>query len=151
MPTIRVQLVTPERTLLDEQVDSLTCPTTEGQITILPNHEPLVAMIQAGELLAHFKDRTSAIAVAGGFIEVRPGNMVVVLADAAQHAAEIDEAEANQAMLRAAEDMKQYKATDSAFVAARAAYHHHTVRLSLARKHNKRTDNPAVSDAIFKQ
>jgi F-type H+-transporting ATPase subunit epsilon len=150
MATIHLQLVTPERALLDEAVDFVVCPTTEGQIEILANHEPLVAILQAGELLTHFGDRTISLAIAGGFVEVRPGNNVVVLADSAEHAAEIDPLEAQKALERATADMKQYKPTDSAYVAARAVYQHHTVRLNLARKHN-RNSGPTSSDAIFKE
>lgn len=150
MPTIHLQLVTPERTLLDEAVDFVVCPTTEGQIEILSNHEPLVAMLTAGELVSRFGGRSVSFAIAGGFVEVRPGNNVVVLADTAEHSTEIDEKEAREAVKRAAEDMKQYKATDAAFAAARAAYQHQTVRLTLARKHN-RGDNPITSDGIFKE
>ncbi len=149
MTTLHVQLVTPERTLLDEAVESVTCPTTEGQITILPNHEPLIAALQPGELAAHFNGRTVSIAIAGGFVEVRPGNNVVILADAAEHASEIDEQEAQAAIERAAEDMKQYKPTDSAYIAARAVHQHHIVRISAARKH--RSSNRITSDGIFKE
>ena len=90
MNKLSFQLVTPERTVLSEELDSLSCPTTLGQITILPGHIPLVATLVAGELIAKSGGKESNIAVTGGFIEVRPNNQVVALADAAEHHYEID-------------------------------------------------------------
>jgi F-type H+-transporting ATPase subunit epsilon len=52
MTKLQLQLVTPERTVLTEEVASLICPTTEGQITILPGHVPIIATLVSGELIA---------------------------------------------------------------------------------------------------
>lgn len=128
------QLVTPERVLLDESVDSLTCPTVEGQITILPQHEPLVAILQHGELVVHVKGENRHVAVAGGFVEVRPGNMVVILADDAVHAEEIDVQEAEAAIQRAEQLMKHGNIPESEMIAARQEHLRYTARLNVARK-----------------
>jgi ATP synthase F1 epsilon subunit len=126
------------------------CPSVVGQIEILPNHEPLVAMLKTGELKVHFAEKNVSFAIAGGFVEVRPGNKVVVLADDAEHSAEIDEREAAEAVERAVTDMQQFKVTDAAYTAARSVYEHQNVRLSLSRKHN-RNPGPITSDGIFKE
>src|SRR5438128_2553574 len=90
MAKLKVSLVTQERTVLQEEVDSLSCPTTQGQIQILPGHVPLIATLQHGELVAKVGNQSKSIAVAGGFVEVRPGNEIVILADMAELADEMD-------------------------------------------------------------
>ena len=90
MNLINFSLVTPERTVMSQELTSLTCPTTLGDITILPNHTQLVANLIAGELHAKSEKDSFYIHVTGGFVEVRPGNQVVVLADSAEHFYEID-------------------------------------------------------------
>jgi F-type H+-transporting ATPase subunit epsilon len=72
MAKLKFQIVTPQRTVLHQEVDSLTCPTQMGQITILPQHIPLIAALQPGELIARVGGRNEHIAVSGGFVEVRP-------------------------------------------------------------------------------
>ena len=88
--SIHFQLVSPEKTILSEELTSLTCPTSMGQITILPGHTALVANLVPGELHAKSANSDHFVYVAGGFVEVKPGNQVVVLADDAEHSTEID-------------------------------------------------------------
>jgi F-type H+-transporting ATPase subunit epsilon len=83
MSNIHFQLVTPEKTVLSKELASLSCPTTMGQITILPNHSQLVATLAPGELHAKTASEEFFIHVSGGFVEVREGNNVIVLADSA--------------------------------------------------------------------
>ncbi|MDB4940213.1 MAG: synthase epsilon subunit [Candidatus Doudnabacteria bacterium] len=113
MAKLKFQIVSPERTVLHDDVDSLTVPTQEGQITILPNHVPLISTLQAGELIVKNAGKTEYLAVSGGFIEVRPGNEIIILADTAEHSDEIDLERAEQAKAQAAEDMKSVKAKNS--------------------------------------
>jgi F-type H+-transporting ATPase subunit epsilon len=135
MPKLKFQIVTPERTVLQEEVDSLTCPTQMGQITILPNHIPLIASLQAGELVARVDSRVEHIAVSGGFVEIRPGNEIVILADTAEMAEEIDPARAEEAKQRAEAAMKEETVRSSEeYATIVAAVERNKVRLKVARR-----------------
>lgn len=98
---LTIAIVTAERTVLErDDVQRLIVPTTEGQITILPSHAPLMASLAIGEMIARTPEGEEAIAVHGGFIQV-VGDRVTVLADAAEHVEDIDEERADAARERA--------------------------------------------------
>ncbi len=138
MAKLNFQIVTPERTLLSEQIDSLTCPTTSGEITVLPNHIPLISSLQPGELIAKTADKIEYFAVSGGFVEVRPGSNVVVLADTAEHYTEIDRARAEQAKLRAEELMKKSARLSSAeYATLLASLQKNLARIKVARRSHR--------------
>lgn len=122
-----------------EELDSLSCPTELGQITILPGHIPLVANLAAGELVARSAGKEHFLAVTGGFIEVKPNNEVIALADAAEHADKIDEKRAEEAIARAKLAMGQAKEGDMLYADAAAALERSLTRLRIARKrhHNR--------------
>ncbi len=139
MTSIHLQLVTPQRKMLDEELESITCPTKMGEITILPNHLPLVATLATGELIARPKNgQEHNIHVAGGFVEVKEGSKVVVLADAAEHHHEIDEAEAEEARQRAEEALKQSNISQEEYALAAASLEKSLSKLSLVRKYRHR-------------
>ena len=136
MASIKFQLVTPERTVMTEEVDSLSCPTIDGQITILPHHVPLIAPLAAGELVAKVGGKPQYIAVAGGFVEVRPDNEVVILADTAEHAHEINEQRAEEARKKAEEALKNKSIlSNEEFASVAAALQKNMIRLRVAHKH----------------
>ncbi|MBU4319410.1 MAG: ATP synthase F1 subunit epsilon, partial [Proteobacteria bacterium] len=88
---IKFEIVTPERVVLKEQVVQVTAPTRQGEITVLPNHIPLVASLMPGVIEIIKENGNSEImSVSGGFIEVSK-NKVVILANTAEMAKEIDE------------------------------------------------------------
>jgi len=86
---LRLEIVTPEKRVLDTEVDSVTVPTASGEVGILPSHASLVSAIKPGILVYSIKGTTDKLAVSGGFLEVN-ANKVAVLADSAETAAEID-------------------------------------------------------------
>jgi len=86
---LKLEIVTPERKVLDESVDSVTVPTASGEAGILPNHAPLISALKPGILSYSNKGVTERLAVSGGFVEVS-SNKVSVLTDAAETATEID-------------------------------------------------------------
>jgi len=86
---LKLEIVTPEKRVLDAEVDSVTVPTASGEAGILPNHAPLVSALKPGVLSYTAHGTTDKIAITGGFVEVND-NKVAVLADAAQTAAEVD-------------------------------------------------------------
>jgi F-type H+-transporting ATPase subunit epsilon len=136
MPKLSFQLVTPERTVLDQELDSLTCPTTMGQITILPGHIPLVATLVEGELVAKNGKNESFIHVDGGFIEVRPNSNVVALADSAEHHYEIDIQKAEEAVARAKHEMEKKKMSAEDYAVISSILNKNQGRLKVARKHS---------------
>lgn len=101
---IRVQVTTPDRTLLNTEVDQVSIPTREGELTILPGHVSLMSVLAPGELVTRTGSAEQAVVVYGGFMEVRDGKEVRILADEAAHIEELDieKAEAaHQAALKA--------------------------------------------------
>src|SRR6476619_4339153 len=86
---LRLEIVTPERSVLDETVDSVTVPTASGEAGILPNHAPLISALKPGILTYSVKGSSEKLVVSGGFIEVS-AEKVAVLADSAETADDID-------------------------------------------------------------
>ncbi|HWQ99360.1 MAG TPA: ATP synthase F1 subunit epsilon [Candidatus Methylomirabilis sp.] len=142
-------LVTPERTLFEEEVSSVTLPTTEGEITILPKHLPLVATLQPGVAELKRQDGTvEDIAVSGGFIQVMVGDRVTVLADTAERGEELTLDAIEKAMKRGEELMKQKKfADESSFAEAAAALERELARYKTVVKHRARKGLPAIEQA----
>ena len=98
---LSLSVVTAERTILNrEDVQRLVVPTTEGQITVLPSHAPLMSSIGYGALTAYCLGEVDVMAVFGGFLQVA-NNQVIVLADAAERPDQIDEQRAEAARNRA--------------------------------------------------
>jgi F-type H+-transporting ATPase subunit epsilon len=88
-------VVSPERKVLEERCDSVTLPATEGYVTVLPRHAPLIATLGVGVLTHRSGSRQTSLAIVGGFFEVSD-DRVTVLADEALEAAEIDVAAARR-------------------------------------------------------
>jgi F-type H+-transporting ATPase subunit epsilon len=149
MPTLKFQLVTPKGPVLSETVESLSCPTTQGQITILPGHIPLVATLAAGELVAKTKGVEHILHVAGGFVEVRKHNEVILLADEAEHFYEIDQVQVEEAKQRAEEIMKEKNLSAEEYAAASASLERSLSRLRVARKHAHRRRAPITSEGVL--
>lgn len=111
--TIKFEIVTPEQIILKENILRVTVPTKSGEITVLPNHIPLVSILQSGVIEVKKIDGSlEFIVVSGGFIEVLSGK-IVILADTAQRAEEIDDAMVEEAKLRAEKLRKTTKNADN--------------------------------------
>ena len=103
LPTsIQLQIVSADRSLLDERVDEVEIPGADGYFGVLPGHTPLLAMLGAGELWYRKGAEKTYLLIAFGFAEVQP-DRVTILAEAAEHAEEIDIARAEAAKRRAEE------------------------------------------------
>ena len=102
----KVDIVTAERVVYSGDVDEVVAPGTEGQLGILPHHAPLMTILQAGELVTKKEGKEQLMAISGGFLEVRPDH-VIILADQAERAEEIDAARAEAAKMRAEERLKE--------------------------------------------
>src|SRR3989339_1460061 len=137
MSIIHFEIVTPEKTVLKEEVLQLTVPTKMGEITVLPNHIPLVAGLMPGVIEIKTSDnKIETMAVSGGFIEVLP-DKVVILADTAERAADIDEARAKEARKRA-ETLMAEKREDVDFSAVQAKIAKELARVKAVRRHRNR-------------
>jgi len=93
---ILLEIVTPERQVLSEEVDAVVVPGVEGELGILPHHAPLLTTLGVGELRIRRGNDEELFAIAGGFLQVRP-DKVVVMAETADLASEIDVQRAEQA------------------------------------------------------
>ena len=138
MKKINFQIVTPEKITYRDDVDSITLPTQMGEITVLPNHTPLISSLKSGEAIIKKDGEEFSIAISGGFLQVQPKNKVVVLADAAERAEEISEERAEQARIRAEEILKEKRLDKAEMATAAAALEKSLIRLKVARRRSKR-------------
>lgn len=106
---IQLKIVTPEKLILEELVDEVTIPTTEGEITILPQHISLISRLSSGDIVAKNGNEEIPIAVVGGLLEVKEEDITIVtiLADFAEHVSNIGEEEIEKAKIKAEELRKQ--------------------------------------------
>ena len=134
---LKLQIITPERIVFEEEnVDSLTVPGAEGELTILPSHAPLMTALRPGPVLFRRGGQEVDLALSGGFMEVRD-DMVRVLADTAERSDEIDQARAEEARRRAAEQLATREgAMDIAMVMA--AMERAQARLRVAERRRRR-------------
>lgn len=134
MNKIRFKIATPERVVYESEVDFVTCPTQMGEVTILPNHIPLVANLAPGELKIVENGTQKSLAVAGGFLEVRPKSQVVILADAAEYEEEIDITRAEEARERARKLMAEKILGEEEYAETLAALERSLARIKIARR-----------------
>jgi len=130
--TIKLEIVTPEAKIFSDDVDMVTLTGTEGEMGILPQHMPLMTQLVAGEILAQKGKETIFLAVGDGFVQVT-GDRVAVLTDMAIQAANIDEAQAEEA-LRRAEARLAEKISDEEAARLQAALVHATTQLKVKRR-----------------
>ena len=138
MATFRLEIVTIEGKVFDEEVNMVVAPGVEGVMGILPHHAPLLTRLNFGEL--HIKkdgQPDQFYAVGGGVMEVQ-GTQVIVLADSAEHVDEIDISRAEEARQRAEERLAQASKDQLDFDRAEAALRRSANRIKLARRHRQR-------------
>lgn len=136
MSGIRLDVVTAEGTVYSDDVDIVVAPGIEGQLGVLPHHTPLMTMLEPGELLIRKEGDELCMALTGGFLEVRP-DRIIVLADAAERAEEIDIARAEAAKRRAEERLKEHGPEVDA-ARAEAALRRSIIRLQVAERRRRR-------------
>ena len=106
MDTLRLEIVTPERTAYSEDVQMVTLPGSEGELGVFPNPVPRLTTLRPGELRVLKDGKEVALAVGEGFVEIK-GTSVSVLTDMAIEATEIDEAAVQKAIDSAKAAMKE--------------------------------------------
>lgn len=136
MAKLKVEIITAERVVLQDEVDMVVAPGTEGQLGILPHHVPLLTALKVGELRLKKGQEEISLAVTGGFLEVQP-DRVIVLADAAERAEEIDIARAELAKRRAEERLAK-RTTEFDLARADVSLARSLVRLKIAEKRRRK-------------
>ncbi|MBI5728642.1 MAG: F0F1 ATP synthase subunit epsilon [Candidatus Magasanikbacteria bacterium] len=135
---MKFQIVTPERVVLSDEIDQITLTTEDGEITVLPRHIPLVTNLKPGELHYKKSGEDFGVAISGGFGVVKDDGSVVVLADTAEHAHEIDLVRAEEARARAAKLMSEpRKQEDVNFAALQMQLEKALIRLKVGNKYRK--------------
>ncbi|MBA2373404.1 MAG: F0F1 ATP synthase subunit epsilon [Chloroflexi bacterium] len=133
---LQLEIVTPEGLQYSDAVDAVNVPGIEGELGILPHHAPLVSLLGVGELRIRKSGAEESFAIVGGFVQVRP-DKVVVLAETADLAGEID-LEKAQAARREAEQLLEGGYSEGADLsAARAALQQALLRIRVAERRHR--------------
>jgi F-type H+-transporting ATPase subunit epsilon len=134
---LRLDIVTAEREVLREEgLDIVVAPGSEGQLGILPQHAPLMTMLEPGELLTRRGNEETLIAISGGFLEVRD-DVVTVLADTAEQSEEID-IERAQAARQRAEELLRERPADVDIAVIQASLRRSVLRIRVAERRRRR-------------
>jgi F-type H+-transporting ATPase subunit epsilon len=133
---IQLEIVTPERLAYSDEVDAVVLPGSEGELGVLPHHAPLVSTLGVGELRIRKGGQEESFAIVGGFLQVRP-DKVVVMAETADMASEIDLEKAQEARREAERAIETgfHEAADLAV--ARAALQQALLRIRVAERRHR--------------
>src|SRR3954469_14084806 len=135
MPLL-LEIVTPERLAYSDTVDAVVCPGIEGELGILPHHAPLLSTLGFGELRIRRGAEEEFFAIAGGFLQVRP-DKVVVMAETADMASEIDVEKAPEARRDAEQALSEGFEEPADLARARAALQRALIRIRFAERHRR--------------
>jgi len=130
---LHLEIVTPERLAYEGEVDAVTVPGSEGELGILPHHAPLVSTLGVGELRIRKGSEVEFFAIAGGFLQVRP-DKVVVMAETADLASEIDLERAQEARREAERALESGYHEGADLSAARAQLQQALLRIRVAER-----------------
>jgi F-type H+-transporting ATPase subunit epsilon len=135
---MQCDIITQERVVFSGEVDSVNLPGTEGRMGILPNHSALLTSLGFGEVVVRSHGEEEYFAIGGGFAEVQPEG-VVILADSADHVAEIDIQQAVEARQRAEKLMEEGVPEDpERYAQIRASLQRAQIRIDVARRRSQR-------------
>ena len=136
---IKFKIITPERVVYESEVDQSTLPVSDGEVTILPNHRSYIASLKPGEIRLKTGDEEILLVTSGGFIEFNK-NSLIVLADTAERASEIDIKRAEETARRRAEELKKEKITmdEMEYAKVAASIEKELARVRVAKKHHSR-------------
>jgi F-type H+-transporting ATPase subunit epsilon len=109
--TLKFEMATPERALPEREADIVVLPAFDGEMGVLPGHEPFLVQLKAGELRAAFGRQTQTYSISGGFAEILD-NTVRVFAETAEMASEIDEERARLGLEKARAALRRKGAAD---------------------------------------
>jgi F-type H+-transporting ATPase subunit epsilon len=130
------KIVTPDGVIYEDAVESVSLPTMNGEITVLPHHIPLISVIKSGEIRITKDANVFGVAVSSGVLEVRESNEVIIIADTAERAEHIDIERAEIARKRAEELMQQEQFEDDIqFARLQAQMEKELARLRVGKKY----------------
>jgi len=135
MPLL-LEIVTPERLAYSDTVDAVVLPGSEGELGVLPHHAPLVSMLGVGELRIRKDGAEESFAIVGGFLQVRP-DKIVVMAETADMASEIDLEKAQEARREAERAIASGEHAPADLMAARAALQAALLRIRVAERRHR--------------
>ncbi len=130
---LKLELVTPYKRVLSEDVDEVTAPGTVGEFGVLPDHTSLLTTLKVGELTYEQEGQTFHVAVNWGYVEVED-NVMTVLVETAEPADQIDVERARAALGRAEEALKKLSSEDKNFKIMEAALERALIRVQVAGK-----------------
>jgi len=130
---LKLELVTPYKRVLSEDVDEVTAPGTIGEFGVLPDHTSLLTTLKVGELTYKQGGQTFHVAVNWGYVEVED-NVMTVLVETAEPADQIDVERAKAALSRAEEALKKLSSEDKEFKIMEAALERALIRVQVASK-----------------
>ena len=130
---LHLEIVTPERLAYEGDVDAVVCPGIEGELGILPHHAPLLTTLGFGELRIRTGGQEESFAIAGGFLQVRP-DKVVVMAETADLASEIDLEAAEQARRDAERQLSEGYVDGADLARARASMQRALLHIRVAER-----------------
>jgi len=133
---LKLEIVTPERMAYSDEVDAVTLPGSEGELGVLPHHAPLITTLGAGELRVRKGDTVELFAVIGGFLQVRP-DRVIVMAETADLASDIDLEKAQEARREAERALESGYHEGADLSAARAALQVALLRIRVAERRHR--------------
>ena len=134
---LKLELVTPQRKVVSEEVDEITATGTLGEFGVLPGHAPFLSSLKIGELSFKKGGVSKFLAVSNGYFEV-VNDQVTVLVESAEYAEEIDLERAKKAMSKSEERLKALAPDDKDFVAMDAALQRALIRMQVAAKAARR-------------
>ncbi len=130
---LQLDIVTPEKLAWSDQVDAVVLPGSEGELGVLPHHAPLVSTLGAGELRLRKGGQEESFAIVGGFLQVLP-DKVVVMAETADIASEIDLERAHEARRQAEQALEGGFVEGADLAAARASLQTALLRIRVAER-----------------
>jgi F-type H+-transporting ATPase subunit epsilon len=133
---LHLEIVTPERLAYEGDVDAVVCPGIEGELGILPHHAPLLTTLGFGELRIRTGGQEESFAIAGGFLQVRP-DKVVVMAETADLASEIDLEAAEQARRDAERQLSEGYVDGADLARARASMQRALLHIRVAERRRR--------------
>lgn len=134
---MQLDIITPTKSVLSEEIEEVTLPTENGEITILPNHVSLLTKVKPGELIIKKGNKQNFFAITGGFLEVKE-NKITILADYAVRAEDIEVGKAKEAQERAEKAMKE-KVSGRDFAQAEAQLTRAMLELHVAKRRRPST------------
>jgi F-type H+-transporting ATPase subunit epsilon len=133
---LQLEIVTPEKLAYSDEVDSVQLPGSEGELGVLPHHAPLISTLGAGELRLRKGGQEEFFAIVGGFLQVLP-DKVIVMAETADMASEIDLEKAQEARRNAEQVLESGFVEGADLAAARAALQASLIRIRVAERRHR--------------